>query len=173
MKIKSHVKIRRSIDAAKLYLSDDGGSLSILIITLFLLLLVFSFATVNVSDAFLAKRQLVNIGEVAITDAAHTLSLTRYYSGDRTADDALGDGSVFRVPIDCNSAALNFETAMNSMHLRGQSIALNAWNCVNDEVTATISAQIAPAVLLPLGMNSSTEMISASISATSIIGGSR
>jgi Flp pilus assembly protein TadG len=161
--------------AAKLsgILAGETGSLSLLIITLFLLLLVFSFMIIDVSDAYLAKRELINLGEVAITDAAHSLSISRYYSGDRTADDASGDGLVYRVPIDCNAAAVNFENSLNAARLRGVSIAMNAWSCVNDEVTATISAPIVTAVRLPLGLNSATESISATISATSIINGSR
>jgi hypothetical protein len=155
------------------FFQAEEGSLSILIISLFLLTLIFSLMTVNVSDAFLAKRALVNIGEVAISDAAHSLSLSRYYSGDRTADDASGDGSLYRVPIDCNQAALNFQTSLQHMNLRGYAISMMAWSCAADEVSATIAATIPTAVILPLGLNSATEVISASISATSIIAGSR
>ena len=72
---------------------EERGSLSILIMTLFLLLLVFSFTIIDISDAYLAKRQLTEIGDVAITKAAHAISLSRYYSGDRTLDSNNPDGS--------------------------------------------------------------------------------
>ena len=41
----------------------------ILIFTLFLLLLILIFGIMNISDAFLAKRELVGIGEVAVSKA--------------------------------------------------------------------------------------------------------
>ena len=55
-------------------LRDETGSLVILVFSLFLLLLVAALSVINISDNFLAKRQLVEIGEVAITRAAHQIS---------------------------------------------------------------------------------------------------
>ena len=153
------------------HLVDETGSLSILIITLFLLMLLFSFLIINVSDAYLAKRELDNVGEVAITRAAHAIDLNRYYSGDRTADEASGDGLAFRVPLDCGTAESNFQQSIVSSNLRGEAISIQDWQCQADEVSATISAIIPTALRMPLEIGSATTEITASIGATSIIGG--
>ena len=150
---------------------DETGSLSILIITLFLLMLLFSFLIINVSDAYLAKRELDNVGEIAITRAAHAIDLNRYYSGERTADEASGDGLAFRVPLDCATAESNFQNSIVSSNLRGEAISIQNWQCQADEVSATISAIIPTALEMPLGIGSATTEVTASIGATSIIGG--
>ncbi len=150
---------------------DETGSLSFLIITLFLLMLLFSFLIINVSDAYLAKRELDNVGEIAITRAAHAIDLNRYYSGERTADEASGDGLAFRVPLDCATAESNFQNSIVSSNLRGEAISIQNWQCQADEVSATISAIIPTALEMPLGIGSATTEVTASIGATSIIGG--
>ena len=152
---------------------DERGSLSILIISLFLLLLVFSFTIVDISDAYLAKRQLTEIGDVAITKAAHAISLNRYYSGDRTLDSNNPDGSSYRVPLDCNTAEINFQNEISVSRLRGSGVSMVSWSCGNDQVEATIMAMILPLITLPLGIGFATSEIHSTIGATSIIGGSR
>lgn len=152
---------------------DETGSLSVLIIALFLIVLIFSLNLINITDAFVAKRELVNVGEVALSQAAHTLSLDRYYAGDRTADDSAGDGQVYRVPIDCDVASLIFSHAISTAQLRGSTITISSWQCENDEITVGLTSSISSAVRLPLNMNSSREEIAVSMSATSILGGTR
>ena len=85
-------------------MKEESGSLVILVFTFFLLLLVTSLAVINISNNFLAKRQLIEIGEVAISRAAHQISLNRYYSGDILMDTSGADGAAFRITIDCASA---------------------------------------------------------------------
>ena len=155
------------------FMRDEAGSLSILIITLFLLTLIFSLNLINISDAFVAKRELVNIGEMAISDAAHSISLDRYYSGARTSDESAGDGQSLRVPIDCTQASQGFRTIIAASNLRGAAIAITDWQCVNDELTATLTSNISSDVKLPLNLSNPTVAITSTISATSIIGGSR
>jgi len=154
-------------------LGDDSGSLVILSFSLFLLLLISSLAVIDISDSFLAKRQLVEIGEVAITRAAHSISLSRYYSGNILMDTSGVDGNQFRIPIDCQAAQLAFQSEISSSALRGQAISITSWNCINDEVDATIEAQIHVLISLPLGIGTNSSMITSTVGATSIIGGTR
>lgn len=156
-----------------LLLQDESGSLVILIFSLFLLLLVASLSVVDISDNFLAKRQLVEIGEVAITRAAHKISLTRYYSGDILMDNSGVDGSSFRIPIDCSSAYGAFRDEIAASSLRGSPISIKDWSCVGDEVTASIESQNAQLLNLPFGIGSNSTTLTSTVGATSIIGGIR
>jgi len=152
---------------------EESGSLVVLVLTIFFLLLVGSLAIVDISDNFLAKRQLIEIGEVAITRAAHQISLTRYYSGNILMDNSGGDGTQFRIPLDCQSAYGSFHDEIAAATLRGNFIAITSWNCSNDEVTGTITAEIPVLLKLPLGIGSQKTVITTVVAATSIIGGAR
>ncbi len=154
-------------------LGDETGSLAILVFALFLLLLTASLAIVDISDNFLAKRQLVEIGEVAITRAAHQLSLSRYYSGNILMDTSGSDVTQFRIPIECPAAQSGFQDEIASSSLRGKPIAITGWSCIGDEVTGTITAQIPILLQLPLGIGRNFTTITATVGATSIIGGVR
>ena len=152
---------------------DESGSLIVLIFTLFLLVLVSSFAIIDVSDRFLAKRELIAVGEVAITRAAHQISLTRYYSGNILMDTSGVDGAQFRIPLDCSTAFSAFQSEITSSLVRGQPISIASWNCENDEVTGTLQIKIPLLIKLPFGLGAEGTTITSKISATSIIGGSR
>ena len=151
----------------------DSGSLVILVLSLFFLLLVSSLAVVDISDNFLAKRQLVEIGEVAITRAAHQISLSRYYSGNILMDTSGGDGAQFRIPIDCQKAYGSFFDEIATSSLRANPITITSWSCSGDEVTGTLTAEIPILLRLPLGIGSSSTVITSTVGATSIIGGAR
>lgn len=154
-------------------LSDETGSLVILVFSLFFLLLVASFVVINVSNNFLAKRQLVEIGEVAITRAAHQISLGRYYSGNILMDTSGVDGAAFRIPIDCTSAYNSFHDEITSNSLRGSAISITSWSCVGDEVSGTIAIEVPELLKLPFNIGPASTTVSSTIGATSIIGGLR
>ena len=154
-------------------LCDETGSLVILVFSLFLLLLIALFAVINVSNNFLAKRQLVEIGEVAVTRAAHQISFARYYSGDILMDTSGVDGTAFRIPIDCSSAYNSFRDEITSNSLRGSAISITAWNCAGDEVSGTIAVEISELLKLPFGIGPSSTSVTSTVGATSIIGGVR
>ena len=61
--------------------SSDRGSLSLLSTSLFLLLVVCSFLTLNVASEYLAKRELVQMGELTLMQSVHTLNRDAYYHG--------------------------------------------------------------------------------------------
>jgi hypothetical protein len=154
-------------------LREEVGSLSILITALFFLLLLSSFIAADTSDAFLAKRELVGVGEVAITSAAHQISLSRYYSGNIMMDTSGADGPLFRIPIDCEAALNSFTSEIIGSNLRGRPIAVDSWNCAGDGVKATISSLVPALIKFPLGIGGEENLISSTIGATSIIGGYR
>ena len=152
---------------------EEIGSLSILIISLFFLLLMSALIAADTSDAFLAKRELVGVGEVAITSAAHQISLSRYYSGNIMMDTSGVDGPLFRVPIDCVAALTSFTSEISGSNLRGAPVAIDSWSCAGDGVKATISSLVPALIKFPLGVGSGNNLISSTIGATSIIGGYR
>ncbi len=154
-------------------LADETGSLIILVLTLFLLLLISSLTVVDITDNFLAKRELIEIGEVAITRAAHQISLSRYYAGHILMDNSVADGSQFRIPLDCAAANRAFLDEISVSTLRGGVISVHSWSCSDDQVVATITATAPVLVKLPLGIGSSSNEVSSTIAATSIIGGAR
>ncbi len=154
-------------------LRDETGSLSILVFALFFVLLISSLGVVDISDNFLAKRQLIEIGEVAISQAAHQISLSRYYSGNVLMDTSGADGAQFRIPLDCTKSFAIFSEKISISQLRGERITIDDWSCANDEVNATISARIPILLKLPLGIGTDGTTISSTVAATSIIGGVR
>ncbi len=163
------LRVTRAVSVVK----GDAGSLVILVLSLFFLLLMSSLAVVDISDNFLAKRQLVEIGEVAITRAAHQISLSRYYSGNILMDTSGSDGAQFRIPIDCQKAYGSFFDELATSSLRTNPITITSWSCSGDEVTGTLTAEIPILLRLPLGIGSSTTVITSTVGATSIIGGAR
>ncbi len=171
---KPNIKVFNVLSSeARSSFRDESGSLVILVFALFFLLLTASLSLVDISDNFLAKRQLVEIGEVAITRAAHQISLSRYYSGNILMDTSGSDVTQFRIPIDCQSAYRGFQDEISSTNLRGEPITIAGWICKNDEVTGTIAAQIPILIRLPLGIGSSYTTVTSTVGATSIIGGIR
>jgi hypothetical protein len=154
-------------------LSEEDGSLSILILALFFITLISSLGVVDVSDNFLAKRQLIEVGEVAISRAAHQISLTRYYTGNILMDNSGADGAQFRIPIDCSKAFASFSQEISISELRNQPITIEQWNCTDDEVSGTISAQIPILLKLPFGIGLDHVTVTSTVGATSIIGGVR
>lgn len=165
---------RSTCTASSSFLSDESGSLSLFITALFLLTVVLSFAIIDVSGAYLSQRQLINIGEAAISTAAHNVDLNRYYSGERVQADAGGNAPTYLLPIDCSAAAQTLETELASVQLHGAPISVAHFACDGDVLHTTITAQIAPMLALPLLPGSAMNRlltIKATVSASNVIGG--
>lgn len=85
----------------------EEGSLSLLIIALFLLSLSSVMVMTNVAVVANAKRSLDHVTEAAAMRAVHTLDEKSYYSGKHTALTSVaellnnGDYADNRVPVDC------------------------------------------------------------------------
>jgi hypothetical protein len=125
------------------FISDESGSLSILISGLFLLLLTLSIGIIDVSDSYIAKHELVQISESAISVAAHALDESRYYEEGIANSTGL-------VPIDCAKANSVFRAEIAGNLLRGSAIDIDSISCDGDLLTASVKSAIRPLVLFPL-----------------------
>jgi hypothetical protein len=142
----------------------EEGSISVLISSLFLLVFILSVGIIDVSDSYLAKRELVQIGEDAILVASHSLNENLYYS-DVSGLSATND----RVPIDCALAEIKFHSELSLRNLRNNEIVVSGWSCSGDQITAVIRAKIQALVNFPILSNINNGFISidAVIGATS------
>lgn len=125
----------------KSVIKEERGSLSILSTGLFLLLVLSSFVIMNASSAFLAKRELIQIGEFAITRAAQNLDPNSYY-GNATITTAL--------PIDCGAAEQSFRNEIAQSYLRQTAVILNEWKCDGFSASAMISSQVRHLLVMPI-----------------------
>jgi hypothetical protein len=124
-------------------LKSESGSLSVLISGLFLLVLTLSVGIMDISDSYLAKRELIQIGESALGPAAHAIDLARYYQSSTLVTGA-------KVPIDCALARRIIGNALNQARLRGSQIQINEWRCENEQMIITIQSKVAPIIKFPL-----------------------
>ncbi len=154
------------------YFSSDCGSLSLLSTSLFLLLVVCSFLTLNVASEYLAKRELVQIGELTLMQSVHTLNRDAYYHGT-AADFSTTNGitsdsgnSSNLLPIDCSKAQEIFMNNIALLELRGSPIATNHWDCDGFVVSARLVSTIRSLLKIPLIENQTSNPIDVSISAT-------
>lgn len=160
----------------KEWFNREDGSLSVLITSLFLLTLVLSFAIIDISGAYLAKRELINMGEAAISRAAHNVDLNRYYSGDRIIsgiNPSTGDPT-YLVPIDCQSAERSLVTEVSELSLHGSPVSISNFACEEDVLHATLESHIAATLRLPLlhgSIMNDLLTISATLRASNHIGG--
>lgn len=163
-------------------MKEENGSISVLIVTLFLFLLILSLSILDASDAYLAKRELLAIGERALTKSVHQLSLPDYYGGQ----SSLNDGSSINpsqapsqnsslnqfVPLDCPVAIAEFERQISISDLRGGVVAIRSVHCEGNKLSAQISSEILPIINFPLlnTVTGSHIQILASPAAASIFG---
>jgi len=158
-------------------LKDERGSLSILSTSLFFLLVISSFVILNSSSAFLAKRELVQIGEVAITRATHHLDAGSYYNGV-SGSGASSNGaswtysggsnsssSNLALPIDCALAYQSFTHEIYKSQLRNNPIGFTDWNCDGYTASAKLTSQVQHLLRMPILASQSPITISATISA--------
>jgi hypothetical protein len=128
---------------------NESGSISIFISGLFIIVFTLSVGIIDVSDSYLAKRELIQIGEDAILVVSHSIDENRYYSGSQS----FGGGSTERVPLDCVEAAVKFMTEVSLRNLRRNSISVSGWSCNRDQITASISSNIKAIVSFPILSN--------------------
>lgn len=149
------------------FIRKETGSISVLISGLFLLVLTLSIGIIDVTDSYLAKRELIAIGEDAILVASHSLDENRYYSG---SSNSFGEPNR-RVPINCASAARKFNTEISTRNFRRSTIEVSGWSCSNDQITASISSSIQALVNFPIlsRINGGKIGVNATIGATSEI----
>ena len=145
---------------------DEEGSISLLIIALFLIALVLSISLVNISDAYIAKRELIQIAEEIAQKSAQSLDYSRYYLDDSNWE------AQNRTPLDCLTAKQLVSEKLLATKLRGRDIALDSVSCEADFIHLNVHSNISPIVDFPLfrGITGSTIKIDASVEAATILG---
>jgi len=138
---------------------SEEGSISVLITSLFLLVFILSVGIIDISDSYLAKRELIQIGEDAIL-----VSDSQNYSDSQSFGTESG-----RVPIDCALAELKFHAEITQKDLRENDVLVSRWHCTGDAITASITSKIQALVNFPIlsNLNNGNIDISAIIGATS------
>jgi hypothetical protein len=119
----------------------DSGSISLLIIGLFTLLLILSIGLINLADTYLAKRELISLLEPAVQRAAQSIDLERYYSQVQGGE---------RVPIECESAVYKARVEVSQLLLRDAEVTLKAVDCRNDELVVSVKSDTLPIVDFPI-----------------------
>lgn len=133
---------------SNLFVQSEAGSITVLITSLFLLVFILSVGILDISDSYLAKRELIQIGEDAILVASHSLDENLYYSDFSSLAATSG-----RVPIDCALAQNRFRAEITSRGLRNNGIVVSGWSCSGDQITASISSKIQAIVNFPILSN--------------------
>lgn len=148
--------------------NSESGSLIPLTSGLFLLLLILSLGLVNLSDSFLAKRELIQIAEASAQAGTHNLALQSYYESS-AVDSAQGGG---RIPIDCAAAELSVNEYVHNSALRGAAISITGFACHDNQVDVVLRSYITPIVSFPIFVEISGGRIpiDAAVSAISIFG---
>ena len=157
-------RLTKALNPSKALVASEAGSISVLITSLFLLVFILSVGIIDISDSYLAKRELIQIGEDAILVASHTLNENLYYSDLQELNL-----SNSRVPIDCALAESKFRGEITLRNLRNNEISVSGWHCSGYEITASINSKIQALVNFPILSNINNGLISidAIIGATS------
>ena len=136
-------------------LGADGeeGSISLLVIGLFIVVLTLSMAIVDIAGSIVVKMDLTHIGEAAISTAAHSLDLQRYYLSDRIFVRESTHGPIYRVPIDCDLARTKFEKEIELETIKGEQLVILSWQCVSDTLEAQIAVDVPPLVPIPFPLS--------------------
>ena len=107
---------RGALRKVSLKIEDERGSISVLIIALFLITISLVMITTNIATISLAKRTLTQSAESAAQRGAHFLDEEAYYRGKfnviTMAQNLFGQGPEDPgVPIDCEKAQIGIAEA--------------------------------------------------------------
>ena len=145
---------KRLTDGARKRLTDESGSLSVVIIGLFIITVASLMVMSDIASVFVAKRSLVQATEAAAQRGVHTLDESAYYVGKGnmfTAPLAALTARPHRsIPIDCNRAVFNVmlelhnwsndEGAMKRNELKG--IVLTDLQCDGTSIEISTYAEV-------------------------------
>jgi hypothetical protein len=151
-------------------LNGESGSLSLLIVALFMVALSSLMIITDVAVVANAKRSLDHVTEAAAMRAVHTLDEANYYTGKHTilttAIEIAAGGSYTdnRVPIDCEKGRQEafdefnswFNTASNMKTMQIVSYSIDAYQCDFDVVHLESSAKVKLPFPSPFSSNNET-----------------
>lgn len=109
----SSSKIHRKLRSAMKKVANDNGSISLLVIGLFIVTVAILLVITNISAVAVAKRSLVQATEAAAQRGVHNLDMDSYYTGKGTLlSGVIGSGEA-SVPIDCDKATSEVTDELN------------------------------------------------------------
>jgi hypothetical protein len=100
------------------FLSDEAGSIAVIVIGLFVITVASLMVMTDVSTVIISKRSLVQATEAAAQRGVHTLDKSSYYQGKAnmfTVPLALATHRAHpKIPIDCNRGGLEVLLELHS-----------------------------------------------------------
>ena len=147
-------------------LRREEGSIAVFVTALFLIALILSMGLVNISDAYIAKRELIQIAEEIAQKSAHSVDYSRYYL------DAYNWEGHNRTPLDCLAAKLLVSQSLLSARLRDRKVELDSISCEADFLQLKVHSTISPVIdfFIFRAIIGHEENIEASVEATTILG---
>jgi len=151
-------------------LRDDRGSLSIVIIGLFVITVASLMIMTDVATVMVAKRSLTQATEAAAMRGVHTLDRASYYTGKGTMATTplalINKREHPTIPIDCNQAAIdvmlelhNWSTDDSSMKRQElQGIVLTDFICDGTSVEISTYATVKFPFTVPFTSQSSATL---------------
>lgn len=132
---------------SKKYANDEEGSISLLIIGLFVVTVATLLVITNIASIAIAQRSLAQASEAAVQRAVQNLDLKAYYVGEGGMLSGILNNGDVPIPIECSSAnsaisdELRHWNSANSSLLRREirDIWMSEFNC--DGVSVGISTK--------------------------------
>lgn len=138
------------------FLYDDRGSLSVLIMSLFMASLLTLFILTDISSVYIAKRALTQSTEAAAQRGARNLNYEAYYSSKYNAltfienltPSAQQDPGI---PIDCSKGRADAESSFEDLRevqrrqsgLKLESMQIERFECDGFQIALETSAEVA------------------------------
>ena len=116
------VRINANCKELKVYAKDEEGSISLLIIGLFIVAIATLLVITNIASIAIAQRSLIQASEAAVQRSVQNLDLKAYYVGKGGMFSGILNADEVPIPIECNSASSaiadelkHWNTSNNSM----------------------------------------------------------
>ena len=120
------------------FLRDDNGSISLIVMALFMLTIVTTAILTDISSVYFAKRSLTQATEAAAQRAVRNLDMNAYYRGEYNAAKSLlslaGYGeSDPGIPIDCAKGKMDALDALADWSAAGKTVMRSNLGVINLE----------------------------------------
>jgi Flp pilus assembly protein TadG len=120
------------------FLKDERGSISLIVMALFMLTIITAAILTDISSVYLAKRSLTQATEAAAQRAVRNLDMDAYYRGEYNASKSLlslaGYGeSDPGIPIDCAKGKVDALNALSDWSAAGKTVMRSNLGAINLE----------------------------------------
>lgn len=147
----------------KKLLREDRGSISLIVMSLFMLTIVTIAILTDISSIYFAKRTLTQATEAAAQRAVRNLDMDAYYHGEYNATKSLLTFSGFGesdpgIPIDCTKGKLDAISALSDWSASSNKVSqsnlgeinLEDLYCDGYKFVLTTSTTVSLPIILPL-----------------------